>query len=129
MFKNQDGTTTDVPSSTLFLAELWAMINKELSVEDAITHLRTAETIPWLCSFSVHIEDPRDITKCDWVSFISKVHGLDDEAFAENALELHVQHLAMLSELGEDGDPSDYLFTLVLYPDSMAADLCFEKVN
>lgn len=116
-------------ATDLFLAAVWALAVKTITKEEALAHIQQLDQLQ-CTSFTISIIDPRVITSQDWIAFFAYTHSLDCELINENALDLHEQHRAMLSEIGEEEDAHyRYVCELKIYPDAMCADFLHELLD
>lgn len=121
---------SEKPSDTdLFLAAVWALAVKTITKEEALAIIQQLDKLQ-CTSFTISIDDPRDMTSDDWIAFFAYVHTLNCVLSNKNALELHEQYLAMVSDIGEgEGAQYDYSCELKIFPAAMFADFNHELLE
>lgn len=126
--ENQN-TPEKASNPDLFLAAVWALAVKSITKEEALVHIQQLDKLN-CTSFTITINDPRGMTTQDWMAFFAYTHSLECELANENALELHQQYLAMMSEIGdEEAIQLSHVCELKIYPDAMFADFNHELLD
>jgi hypothetical protein len=126
--ENQN-TPEKASDTDLFLAAVWALAVKSITKEEALANIQQLDKLH-CTSFTISVDDPRDMTSEDWIAFFAYVHTLNCVISNKNALELHEQYRAMVSDIGEEvGAQYRYTCELQIFPDAMFADFNHELLD